>query len=106
MTEPTRHELNQFLCNRCNKPDAELFGMMVSSNEGRWVSYEDYARLKAEVERLDALCKQLLKQHSDISCENITLRRAGDALLPFIGDYMGWRLVVKNWSSAREGKQS
>jgi hypothetical protein len=62
------------------------------------------ARLKAEVERLDALCKQLLKQHSDISCENITLRRAGDALLPFIGDYMGWRLVVKNWSSAKEGK--
>ena len=38
------------------------------------------ARLKAEVKRLDALCKQLGKHHSDISCENITLRKAGDAM--------------------------
>jgi hypothetical protein len=62
------------------------------------------ARLKAEVERLDGLCKQLSRQQSDISCENVTLRRAGDAMLPFIGDYMGWRLVVKNWEAAKEGK--
>ena len=47
MNKPTRHELKQFLCNRCNQPDAELFGMMVSHDEGRWVSYEDYARAKA-----------------------------------------------------------
>ncbi len=31
--------------------------------------------LKAEVERLDTLCKQLGNQHSDISCENIMLRK-------------------------------
>ena len=38
-------------------------------------------RLKAEVERLDTLCKQLMKQHSDISCENIVLRQGGQAIL-------------------------
>jgi hypothetical protein len=155
MTEPTRHELNQFLCNRCNKPDAELFGMMVSSNEGRWVSYEDYARLKAEnawlkeaiadsykavdemekrfkeleaefemhpmaidnarlkaeVERLDGLCKQLSRQQSDISCENIMLRKAGDAL----ENWIAWECdapagtaddIRDAWNAAKEGKQS
>ena len=48
-------------------------------NECRALS-EENTRLKAEVERLDTLCKQLGKQHSDISCENIMLRKAGDAL--------------------------
>jgi regulator of replication initiation timing len=38
------------------------------------------ARLKAEVERLDTLCKQVMAQHSDISCENIMLRKANDQL--------------------------
>jgi hypothetical protein len=52
MSEPTRHDLNQFLCSRCNQPDAELSGMMVSCDNGRWVSYEDYARLKAEVDSI------------------------------------------------------
>lgn len=32
--------------------------------------------LKAEVERLDKLCRELSRQHSDISCENIMLRNA------------------------------
>ena len=36
--------------------------------------------LKAEVERLDTLCKQLMAQHSDISCDNIMLRKANDQL--------------------------
>jgi regulator of replication initiation timing len=36
--------------------------------------------LKAEVERLDTLCKQVMAQHSDISCENIMLRKANDQL--------------------------
>ena len=37
---------------------------------------DEIGRLKAEVERLDDLCKKLMKQHSDISCENIMLRKA------------------------------
>jgi hypothetical protein len=68
--------------------------------------------LKAEVERLDTLCKQLMAQHSDISCENIMLRKAGDAMAAHIerndercyivlpdGD-----LRIADWNAAKEGK--
>jgi archaellum component FlaC len=76
-------------------------GHMNQFSQGNWVRHEDYAklkmerihdlnqigglqednaRLKAEVERLDTLCKQLMAQHSDISCENIMLRKANDQL--------------------------
>ena len=65
------------------------------------VPVEQYENLKAEVERLDTLCKKLMAQHSDISCENIKLRNAGDAMaadLPPFGS-------VKAWNAAKEGKQ-
>ena len=72
--------------------------------------------LKAEVERLDTLCKQLSKQHSDISCENIMLRKAGDAMASSIQfneemaqDYNGPTIVhqcVQRWNAAKEGKPS
>lgn len=61
------------------------------------------ARLKAEVERLDALCKQLMAQHSDISCENIRLRKAGDAVCesPYLWENDP---AVIAWRAAKEGK--
>ena len=64
---------------------------------------EENARLQAEVERLDTLCKQLGKQHSDISCENIMLRKAGDAMADSIEIYRLkaevdlWKLRSDNW---------
>ena len=67
--------------------------------------------LKAEVERLDTLCKQLMAQHSDISCENIMLRKAGDALGDSIEIYRLkaevdlWKLRFENCLAA-EGKPS
>ena len=66
------------------------------------------ARLKAEVERLDDLCKKLGKQHSDISCENIMLRKAGDALAGVIGlpvNDVQTNALVESWLAAKEGKQ-
>jgi archaellum component FlaC len=70
--------------------------------------------LQAEVERLDTLCKQLMAQHSDISCENIMLRKAGDAMASSIQfneemakDYNGPTIVhqsVQRWYAAKEGK--
>jgi uncharacterized small protein (DUF1192 family) len=77
------------------------------SNLSEWIRTCDELEarcneLKAEVERLDTLCKQLSKQHSDISCENIMLRKAGDAMaadLPPFGS-------VKDWNAAKEGKPS
>ena len=77
---------------------------------------EEVARLKTEVERLDTLCKQLSKQHSDISCENIMLRKAGDAMASSIQfneemakDYNGPTIVhqcVQRWTAAKEGMPS
>jgi PHD/YefM family antitoxin component YafN of YafNO toxin-antitoxin module len=74
----------------------------------------EFLRLKAEVERLDTLCKQLMAQHSDISCENIMLRKAGDAMagshITLIQVYLKdssdeWHQELHNrWNAAKEGK--
>jgi len=76
------------------------------------------ARLKAEVERLDTLCKQLMAQHSDISCENIMLRKAGDAVALDYAErieieagnpaktLMKTVPVLREWQAAKEGKPS
>lgn len=72
---------------------------------GPLVKWEDY-------KRLDDLCKQLMKQHSDISCENIRLRKAGDAMAfnyeqmhnidgVYDSDLMKF---VARWNAAKEGK--
>ena len=68
------------------------------------------ARLKAEVERLDALCKQVMAQHSDISCENVMLRKAGDAMAKQTEFFQKrWDAdelcqEVEAWNAAKEGK--
>ena len=70
--------------------------------------------LKAEVERLDGLCKQLSRQHSDISCENIMLRKAGDAMASTLKDggiIVSGYVLADEWLkakllAAKEGKQS
>jgi predicted RNase H-like nuclease (RuvC/YqgF family) len=64
------------------------------------------SRLKAEVERLDTLCKQVMAQHSDISCENIMLRKAGDAMASHLEWEFGTNPSTDAWNAAKEGKQS
>lgn len=56
---------------------------MLCRPEGQWVSWNEYEKLKAEVERL---------------------RKAGDAMVPLLGrgDYHDARI---NWNAAKEGKQ-
>ena len=69
-------------------------------------------QVKAEVERLDTLCKQLMAQHSDISCENIMLRKAGDGLHSFLINYIVESRISSaylnklddGWNAAKEGK--
>jgi hypothetical protein len=63
---------------------------------------KENARLRAEVERLDTLCKQVMAQHSDISCENIMLRKAGDAMADRLM-YQGYPATVPAWNAAKEG---
>jgi hypothetical protein len=65
-------------------------------------AFEKLAKeLKAEVERLDGLCKQLSRQHSDISCENIMLRKAGDEMSE-ICNLHGHVIAIQKWGAAKE----
>ena len=83
--------------------------VVMADPAGPLVKWEDY-------QRLEDLCKQLMAQHSDMSCENIRLRKAGDAMASSIQfneemeqDYNGPTIVrqcVKDWNAAKEGKQS
>ena len=92
MSEPKRYRLD---------PESYL----AEHPQGDFVDYQDYARHKAEVEHLDTLCKQLSKHHSDISCENIMLRKAGDAVCesPYLWENDP---AVIAWRAAKEGKPS
>ena len=75
--------------------------VMQADENGYYVEFRDYAWLLAEKQRLDDLCKQLMAQHSDISCENIMLRKAGDELAGWFLDYHPSAIA---WNAAKEGK--
>jgi hypothetical protein len=66
---------------------------MLRDPAGGWVSWEDYARLKAEVERLT-------KAGDDLETWVLILRHNNPT------DIEDFRLVVLNWNAAKEGKQS
>jgi len=84
--------------------------VMQADENGQYVEFRDYAWLLAEKQRLDDLCKQLMAQHSDISCENIRLRKAGDRLvfaleaMDIIMDTDSDHPEVAEWNAAKEGK--
>lgn len=77
------------------------------------VPSEEYEKLKAEVEQLDDLCKKLMNQHSNISCENIRLRKAGDAMVKVFKDE-GYNTdnneycmeEIRAWNAAKDGRPS
>ena len=76
--------------------------VVMADQAGPLVKWEDY-------KRLDDLCKKLMKQHSDISCENIRLRKAGDDVVADLEHLTksGWFdkcKSVKRWNAAKEGK--
>jgi hypothetical protein len=61
---------------------------MIEDKDGKYVEYEDYARLKAEVE---------------------SLKRAGDLMLKKASanmPYPPYVSIAKDWLAAKEGKQS
>jgi hypothetical protein len=66
---------------------------MLRDPAGGWVSWEDYARLKAEVERLT-------KAGDDLETWVLILGHNNPT------DIEDFRLVVLNWNAAKEGKQS
>ena len=89
MSEPKRYHLYAGLeCHAFAKAEAVL--KFSEEDDGIWVKYEDYARLKAEVERLT---------------------KAGDAMeiliveeLAYYEDDGSQYDEVKAWNAAKEGK--
>ena len=82
-----------------------------------WVKWEDYARLKAEVERLNAECNGLIKgAENDIAYYKAQVERltkAGDAMWNALlcsgcsecmGMYDCHDEAMKLWKAAKEGK--
>ena len=63
---------------------------MLRDPDGGWVSWEDYARLKAEVERLRKAGDELLREWS-----------SGDET-----DARNFKKGLVIWNAAKEGKQS
>ena len=78
MSEPTRYSVEEIEC--CFQAD------MVEDSNGEYVRWEDYARLKAEVE---------------------SLYRHGDLMLKFAAANMtfpAYATMAKDWNAAKEGK--
>jgi len=93
--------------------NAEVDNLRKNADISPSQSTHELTRLKAEVERLDTLCRQLGKQHSDISCQNIMLRTAGDAMARHYQDVVRieWGQMtthiapsIVRWLAAKEGE--
>ena len=71
------------------------------------------ARLKAEVERLEAFCTRTIIPNEELQAQVERLTKAGDELrdsLPYIVDERledkTLRKIMNKWNAAKEGKQS
>ena len=90
--------------------------------KGNYVRWDDYARLKAEVERLEARIEYVDNLANQYALDDVRsqahierLTKAGDAMASYIQfneemakDYNGSTIVhqsVQHWQAAKEGKQ-
>ena len=80
---------------------------------GEWVKYEDYARLKAEVERLTAFTTRTIIPNEELKAQVERLTEAGDHMAAVIIEYRcsPWGRKVPNaftvwqaWFNTKEGK--
>ena len=128
MSEPKRYDVGmttEFNPHGFN----HSFPRVYEAEQGRYVEYEDYARLKAEVERLELevfAFDRTIKQascHYDNRLEDIRqlqaqverLTKAGDAFYESEIGYYGEQIIndpkhhsgqmCRDWNAAKEGKQ-
>jgi hypothetical protein len=110
MSEPKRYEIGVDFV-------APVF-VPVETKVGDWVKWEDYARLRAEVERLtaevsyDKRCElhtdKLAAEFTQAQVERLT--KAGDAMASMLqfeetlNDSDRIPQSVQNWNAAKEGK--
>jgi len=86
---------------------------MKEAQKGGWVHYEDYARLKAEVERLRAFATRTIIPNEELQAQVERLTKAGD-MLAFYYISLGRKFFpddplpksIMDWNDAKESKQS
>ena len=127
MSEPKRVNFSAVIVHHIGG-EKEAMLRMYFENDGMFVSYEDYARLKAEVERLELevfAFDRTIKQascHYDNRLEDIRqlqaqverLKKAGDAFYESEISYYGEQILndpkhhsgqmCRDWNAAKEGK--
>ena len=92
--------------------DEFVYVSPVEQPNGNWVKFEDYARLKAEVARLEAFCTLTIIPNEILQAENERLRKAGDAMLLALNkrddifDNSDKDNAIADWNAAKEGKPS
>ena len=87
-------------------------------DNGEWVKWQDYARLKAEVEKIETEVASIgseymaATRHYNLLCNNLKaeverLRKAGDEMhraIKVSDPILDWKIEL--WNAAKEGKQS
>ena len=79
---------------------------------GEYVRYEDYAKLKAEVEQLMIFCNCTLIPSKELQAQVERLTKAGDELHAFLINYIVESRISSaylnklddDWNAAKEGK--
>jgi hypothetical protein len=68
-----------------------------------WVSYEDYARLRSEVERLTDFTTRTIIPNEELQAQVERLTKAGDAMCRMAGNN---QVINRHWKTAKKGVQS
>ena len=115
MITPNRYHLWAALeCHAFSKAEAVL--KFSAEEDGMWVQWQDYARLKAEVERLRAssfVTAVPVEEYEKLKAEVERLRKAGDEMANRLTNpdrgksyfYPVLHDALCAWTAAKDGKQ-
>ena len=93
MSEPQRYTQLPVCVEPSYQAQEVVSPMAKTVKGGEWVKWEDYARLKAEVERL--------RKAGDDLCSTMEANGIHDN-----GDFEMHEKAIAQWNAAKEGKQS
>jgi hypothetical protein len=84
----------------------DLWEVILEETDSKWVRWEDYARLKAEVERLTAFTTRTIIPNEELQAQVERLTKAGDAMEDAVIDNGLERMneARDGWNAAKEGK--